>query len=380
MAWIELHQTVRHHPKIKALARALGVKRACAIGHVTSLWLYALEFAPSGDLSRFESQDLADEMFYDGKVDVKEALTTALFLNADGTLHDWRTYAGRLLDKRAMDAERKRTARERGVKPSGPALESPCPVQRKSNGQDADGSTDGARTAQVTVPYRTVPKATATTAAAPPAASKSAGNGNGNGNGLNRPDAKAPRTAENGKTETETETAAAGKAAEAAAAYGNGSKAETAESWQRWAYCAEALRRQGWLNDSEMRQLLHECRRWWREDRKRVPDDLWFHGFLGNLFHTQALNDGGQSMANRVGFVLTRVKNSFAPKEHYATLGTRAYNHVETQRNESPGLRARLDGMVREMMAEGGAGTAGGRGLEAESAEQAYGVTGRLGS
>lgn len=377
MAWIELHQSLRHHPKTKALARALCVDRAAAVGHVCCLWLYALEFAEDGDLSRFDPQDLADEMFYKGKADVKAALAAAGFLDADGTLHDWRTYVGKLLDKRAADAERKRTARAQ-------SKGSPKDVLRTARGQakddTADGSKDGAETARVTVPYRTEPEQI-TAAAVPPAALKSATeNGNGNGNGSL---AQSRKDAKNGEERQGLGNGnGAGKAAEAPAGYGTPAPAdkpkptatvnqepgtknqkpaaplatqapasqEDAESWKRWGYCAEALRRQGWLDEMEIRQLLHECRRWWRDERKQVPGDGWFHEFLGNVFHSKSLNDGGQQMRQKVGFVLSRVKNGYKPKEHHQTTGERAFNHVVANL-ESPEVKARVDELTRVLCA-----------------------------
>jgi hypothetical protein len=45
MAWIEAHQELAHHPKIRRLARELGVPKAQAIGHLLMLWLWAVSYA-----------------------------------------------------------------------------------------------------------------------------------------------------------------------------------------------------------------------------------------------------------------------------------------------------------------------------------------------
>ena len=76
-----------------------------------------------------------------------KALQEAGFIDSDMTLHDWSDYAGKLIDKRKSDAERKRVTRfVKGGRPTD--------VQRTSNGCPADVQRNR------TVPYRTVPNST----------------------------------------------------------------------------------------------------------------------------------------------------------------------------------------------------------------------------
>lgn len=117
MAWIESHQTLGQHPKTKRLARYLEVSLPAAVGHLHYLWWWALDYAQDGDLSRYEPEDIADAVLWDG--DAKafvEALIRAGFLdqvNDKLLIHDWDDYAGRLIDKRKANSERARRWREK---------------------------------------------------------------------------------------------------------------------------------------------------------------------------------------------------------------------------------------------------------------------------
>jgi len=49
------------HPKTKALAEALGVPLAQAVGHLHALWEFTAEYAPTGDLSHWP-ESVIEEM------------------------------------------------------------------------------------------------------------------------------------------------------------------------------------------------------------------------------------------------------------------------------------------------------------------------------
>lgn len=110
MAWLESWQSLREHPKTKRAARTLGVPRVHLIGHLHCLWWWAMDFAPDGDLSKYEPEDIAEGAEWDGD---PEAFIKALvgcggrggpgFLELDGEdlhIHDWRLHGGRLADAR----------------------------------------------------------------------------------------------------------------------------------------------------------------------------------------------------------------------------------------------------------------------------------------
>jgi len=125
MAWIESHQELGRHPKTRRLARILGISLPAAVGHLHYLWWWALDFAEDGDLSGYDSYEIAEAAMWEGDPDeFVDALIhcgpggMAGFLDRTGdgglVLHDWDEYAGRLIERRARDRERKR--RERAAK------------------------------------------------------------------------------------------------------------------------------------------------------------------------------------------------------------------------------------------------------------------------
>lgn len=122
MAWIESHQELRDHPKTKRFARRLGVSVPTAIGHLHCLWWWALDYAPDGDISDYDAEDIADAAMWDG--DPQEFLTALIECGPGGgpgfverdehgmRLHDWDEY-GNEYKVRSRAAERKRRSRER---------------------------------------------------------------------------------------------------------------------------------------------------------------------------------------------------------------------------------------------------------------------------
>ena len=191
MAWIESHETLRAHPKLKKLARILKIHPAQAIGHLHCLWWWSMNYAPNGDLTNFDFEDIADGAAWDGSPqELIDALVScgvngAGFLErVDGQLliHDWDRYIGKLLESRQSDRDRKRQSRSKtgqdaeaphngqgmpaGCPPDVPSASDGCPsdVRRTSGGQDAEAPRDGGRT----VPNRTVPNRTVPNQLPPP--------------------------------------------------------------------------------------------------------------------------------------------------------------------------------------------------------------------
>ena len=113
MAWLQIDDTLREHRKIYALADALAIEDYAAVGIVVCLWTWALSNAEDGDLSRFPSRALSRACGWAGDASaLLGALKHAGFVEADGKIHDWEQYAGRLLEKRAKNRDRMRAARE----------------------------------------------------------------------------------------------------------------------------------------------------------------------------------------------------------------------------------------------------------------------------
>lgn len=150
MAWIELHQSLPGHRKTMRLRRALKIGQAQAIGHLCMLWLWCLDNCPDGDLSALLDCEIAEAAGYDKKpTDFTAALRESGFLDENNHIHDWYSYAGKLIEKRKEDAERKRTSRTQKASRG-------ADVQRTSSGHPADVQ----RMSSVTVPNRTVPNRT----------------------------------------------------------------------------------------------------------------------------------------------------------------------------------------------------------------------------
>ena len=114
MAWIELHQNLPAHRKVKKLKRLLKIKTPQAVGHLAMLWLWAVDNAPDGDLSALDPEDIAEacEWTKDAEQFV-QALTEAGFIDPDAKLHDWSDYAGMLLDRRENQREQNRKRQQR---------------------------------------------------------------------------------------------------------------------------------------------------------------------------------------------------------------------------------------------------------------------------
>lgn len=110
MDWIKSYRQLARHPKIKRLARALYIPEPAALGHLHLLWYWAVDFAPDGDISKFDAEAIAygaawepadyDENRHNEKPDAfLVALVDTGWVDeqADGirVLHDWLEYVGR---------------------------------------------------------------------------------------------------------------------------------------------------------------------------------------------------------------------------------------------------------------------------------------------
>jgi DnaD/phage-associated family protein len=163
LAWIESNQELGGHPKTKKLARKLGISVVTAVGHLHFLWWWAMDYAKDGDLSKYEAGDIADAVLWDGDEDeLIGALIEARFLDKTESggvvIHDWRQYVGKLLDKRAKDAERKQSVRNgRGVR--GTSSGQASDVEEIDPGQKSDGA---GTVPNLTIPNHTEPNHTKT--------------------------------------------------------------------------------------------------------------------------------------------------------------------------------------------------------------------------
>lgn len=134
MAWIESHQGLGSHPKTKRMMRKLNISAPLAVGHLHLLWWWALDFAQDGEITNYDSFDISDACQWAGcPNELLDALIEAKFIdvvNDRKYLHDWHIYAGKLIEIRNKDKERKRNSREKKHVSSG----IPMDIQRTSIG------------------------------------------------------------------------------------------------------------------------------------------------------------------------------------------------------------------------------------------------------
>ncbi len=156
MPWIESHTDLADHPKAKRAARLLGISMPAMVGHLHYLWWWCLKYAQEGDLARFTEEDIADAaqwphsagVFVTALLDCGPGDSVGFLEKMPGgrlLVHDWQEYAGKLIEKRRNDAERKKVQRTSNGHPTD--------VQWTSNGRRVDG----AWTAQVPTNQPTIP-------------------------------------------------------------------------------------------------------------------------------------------------------------------------------------------------------------------------------
>jgi hypothetical protein len=161
--WLESHAELRDHPKVDLLMDLLQTTRRDVVGLLHFVWWRALTYAPSGDLSDFTDGQIARWADWDGDPGhLVSALKTAGFLTASRDLHDWDEYTGRLIDRRAANAERKRVARAAAAQRNGTSGAGPPDVRGTSH--DCPGLPD------LTGPNRTLTGPDITTHPLPPPA------------------------------------------------------------------------------------------------------------------------------------------------------------------------------------------------------------------
>jgi hypothetical protein len=114
MAWIELHQELFCHPKIVRVSKCLKKDYASTLGHLVSLWLWAVAYARDGELTDFSSDEIATACNAPDVQSMKKVLIETRWIDEkDGKLflHDWKKHGVRILEQ-----SRKRQAKGRRLK------------------------------------------------------------------------------------------------------------------------------------------------------------------------------------------------------------------------------------------------------------------------
>jgi hypothetical protein len=160
MLYTPSHAELGQHPKTRKLARLLGCSIPTAIGHLHLLWHFALKYAPDGDLSRFDSDEIADGCMWEGIPEVLcEALEKCEWIDREdegaARVHDWQDYGGKALKQKEDNAERQQRWRDRHKTVSKPSpnkrvtVTSPLPnaLEEKRVDQKREEETKGERKA-----------------------------------------------------------------------------------------------------------------------------------------------------------------------------------------------------------------------------------------
>ncbi len=116
MLWIKSYQATDRDPQTKKFCRLTGLDVPRAVGSLHMIWWWAMDWAPDGDISKFEPIDLADAAHYDG--DPEEffnALVEAKYVGK--TLEgyevlNWHNIGGQVLESRKKAAAKKAKQRE----------------------------------------------------------------------------------------------------------------------------------------------------------------------------------------------------------------------------------------------------------------------------
>ena len=104
------------HPKVRKLARTLGLPLFSAVGILEMLWHYAEKYAPAGDIGKFDDQDIVDAVDWpEEPAKLVAALVDARLVDTCDChrmiIHDWQDHCN--------DAVHMKLARAREVFASG---------------------------------------------------------------------------------------------------------------------------------------------------------------------------------------------------------------------------------------------------------------------
>jgi hypothetical protein len=146
VSWIRVESTVREHRKVTRMARALNIPRPCALGYLVTLWTWAADHSPDGELVDLTAEELADAAQWGGDAQalVSALLSAGLLDRTDEgwMLHDWMDYADRL--KAAKRKAKSRAERRSVTGQSRDRAETVQPIACDSHGgRDGTDETDG---------------------------------------------------------------------------------------------------------------------------------------------------------------------------------------------------------------------------------------------
>lgn len=140
MLWIKSYQATDRDPKTRKFCRATGLDTPTAVGSLHMFWWWALDWAPSGDISKYEAIDIAEAVHFKGDPEVLlQAMIDAEYVAKTMVGHEivnWHEIGGQIIEARKKDALRKAEARKKREDKKA----NPSDVQRTSTGQESDKS------------------------------------------------------------------------------------------------------------------------------------------------------------------------------------------------------------------------------------------------
>jgi len=148
-------------------AIAADITIPAAIGHLHLLWWWALDYAQNGTLTCFTAKEIAYAMLWDEDPEaLMDALKQSGFVDYEPSsgylgIHDWREYAGRLIEKRQASRARSQRARDANKHDSGSSEREPfAHGMRTQSEPSANGTQSEREPYRATVPNPTVPNPT----------------------------------------------------------------------------------------------------------------------------------------------------------------------------------------------------------------------------
>lgn len=101
MAWVESHQAIERHPKTFRLMSAMGWDLDMTIGKLHRFWWWCVDYAPDGQLDRFNDDILGTSVGLNGGEESSKfvrAMKQAGWIDSQPfRVHDWWDHIGRFL-------------------------------------------------------------------------------------------------------------------------------------------------------------------------------------------------------------------------------------------------------------------------------------------
>lgn len=102
MVWLEAHKELVSHPKTTMLGELMGWNNYETAGRLLSFWFWCLDYAPTGDLRRFNDTQIGRAVELNGEAAamfVKSAVASGWIDRGPGVfrVHDWPDFTKRYL-------------------------------------------------------------------------------------------------------------------------------------------------------------------------------------------------------------------------------------------------------------------------------------------